>query len=119
MEFNYVNYRNKKNLITLEIPNKEDYYSDLFQLENSFVSRTDIFRIANTFLAESIQLITNAISLFEQGYLDSAYYSLRQSLETALTIVYLSDFEEQVREKELDEWGKKVNFLCIIKWSSC
>ncbi|WP_149428083.1 teicoplanin resistance protein VanZ [Exiguobacterium acetylicum] len=110
MEFNYLDYRNKKNLITLKISNKEDYYSDLFQLENSFVSRLDIFQIANTFLAESIQLIINAISLFEKGYLDNAYYSLRQSLETALTIVYLSDFEEQMRKKELNEWRKKSKF---------
>lgn len=89
MEFNFLEHREKRNLIPLEIPSKKDYYIDLSQLENSFVSRFDVIQIANTFFMESVQLITNAISLFEKGYFDSAYYSLRQSLETALTMVYL------------------------------
>lgn len=48
---------------------------------------------------ELVQLITNAISLFEKGYFDSAYYSLRQSLETALIMVYLSDLEGDKEKK--------------------
>ncbi|WP_205589301.1 hypothetical protein [Bacillus subtilis] len=57
-----------------------------------------------------MQLITNAVSLFEKGYFDSAYYSLRQSLETALTMVYLSDLEGDKREKELLKWKEKSRF---------
>ncbi|WP_270582002.1 hypothetical protein [Bacillus subtilis] len=59
---------------------------------------------------ESVKLITNAVSLFEKGYFDSAYYSLRQSLETALTMVYLSDLEGDKREKELLKWKEKSRF---------
>lgn len=110
MEFNDIEYNENRNLIPLEIPNKKDYYTDLFQLENSFVSRLDIFQIATTFIKESVQLITNAISLFEQGYLDCAYYSLRQSLETTLTLVYLANLQEQEREKELLKWKEKSIF---------
>ncbi len=110
MEFNFFVQQEKRNLIPLEIPSKKDYFFDLFQLENSFVSRVDVFQIANTFFMESVQLITNAISLFEKGYFDSAYYSLRQSLETALTMVYLSDLEGDKREKELLKWKEKSRF---------
>ncbi|MGE7686755.1 hypothetical protein [Peribacillus simplex] len=78
MEFNFLEHQEKRNLIPLELPSKKDYYFDLSQLENSFVSRFDVFQIANTFFMESVQLITNAISLFDKGYFDSAYYSLRQ-----------------------------------------
>ncbi|CAH0308942.1 hypothetical protein SRABI96_04903 [Peribacillus sp. Bi96] len=110
MEFNFLEHQEKRNLIPLELPSKKDYYFDLSQLENSFVSRFDVFQIANTFFMESVQLITNAISLFEKGYFDSAYYSLRQSLETALTMVYLSDLEGDKREKELLKWKEKSRF---------
>lgn len=109
MEFNFLEQQEKRNLLPLEIPSKKNYFSDLFQLENSFVSRVDVF-IANTFFMESVQLIKNGISLFEKGYFDSAYYSLRQSLETALTMVYLSDLEEDKREKELLKWKEKSRF---------
>lgn len=107
MTFNFFEQKEKRNLIPLELPNKKVYFFDLFELENSFVSRLDVIRIANTFLMESVQLIINAISLFESGYFDNAYYSLRQSLETALTMVYLSDLEEDKREKELLKWEDK------------
>lgn len=38
---------------------------------------------ANTFIMESVKLAVNAILLFEMGYFDCAYYSLRQSIEVA------------------------------------
>ncbi|MDP8527078.1 hypothetical protein ACFVIX_19085 [Bacillus subtilis] len=50
MEFNFLELQEKRNLISLEIPSKKDYFFDLFQLENSFVSRVDVIQIANTFL---------------------------------------------------------------------
>src|SRR5690606_27035818 len=109
MEYKFLEEHQKRNLLPIEIPSKKEYLSDLFQLENSFVSRKDVF-ITNTFFMESVQLITNSISLFEKGYFDSAYYSLRQSLETALTMVYLSDLEEDKREKELLKWKEKSRF---------
>ena len=48
MEFNFLELQEKRNLISLEIPSKKDYFFDLFQLENSFVSRVDVIQIANT-----------------------------------------------------------------------
>lgn len=110
MKVNFMEQREKINLIALEIPNKKDYYSDLFELENSFVNRGDVFQIATPFIMESVQLIINAISLFEKGYFDNAFYSLRQSLETSFTLVYLTNLEKDKREKELLKWKQKSRF---------
>lgn len=115
MNFNFVNLTENKNLIPLELKSKKDYFLDLTELENSFVSRMDIFKIANTFFMESVQLIVNAITLFEKGYLDNAYYSLRQALETALTLVYLSDIDDESRASKLKEWKKKSRFPMYSK----
>ncbi|MFB1100530.1 DUF5677 domain-containing protein [Terribacillus sp. JSM ZJ617] len=107
---NFFEQQEKSNLIPLEINKKDEYYSDLFELNNCFVSRIDVFQIANSFLMESVQLISNAITLFEMGYFDSAYYTLRQSLEVALTMVYLSEQDNTRRDKELLKWKNKSSF---------
>lgn len=51
----------------------------------------------NLFFYEATQLIANAIHLFQSGYFDCAFYSLRQSLEISLSVIYLD--ENQVRIK--------------------
>ena len=52
---------------------------------------------------KSKQLV-NAIELFEMGYFDCAYYSLRSAVEVSTTMVYLSDLPEAEREKQLEAW---------------
>ena len=103
MEFDYSTYREKKNLLPQEIECKEEYYRDLNNLEFSWTGRIDA-QICNTFIQESNQLIINAITLFERGYFDCAYYSLRQSLEVSTTMIYLVDSEAEIRSSELVKW---------------
>ncbi|OZI12182.1 teicoplanin resistance protein VanZ [Bacillaceae bacterium SAS-127] len=109
MSFDYVEYKEKNLLVPMEISNKKEYYNDLMNIEQSWTGRVDA-QISNTFIRETIQLIINAISLFESGYFDCAFYSLRQSLEVSTTMVYLMELEPEKRESELLDWKKKSKF---------
>ncbi|MDN3700314.1 hypothetical protein QWY96_04280 [Vibrio artabrorum] len=91
-------YKETRHLKPLQIPNKEQLLLDVSNIEDSFTGRSDA-SIANTFIFEASHLIVNALALFELGYFDCAFYSLRQSLEAAMTMMYLYDSEEDVRKK--------------------
>ncbi|WP_179317986.1 teicoplanin resistance protein VanZ [Winogradskyella undariae] len=109
MTFNHTKYRETKGLVPLKIENKEKYYLDLLNLEESWTGRMDA-QISNTFILEAVQLIINSITLFEQGYFDSSFYSLRQSLEVSTTMTYLIDNDEQKRKDELAKWKAQSRF---------
>lgn len=109
MSFDFINYKETQYLRPLQLPNKEDYYIDLNNIEDSWTGRMDA-QLANTFLLESIRLVINAIVLFEKGYVDCAYYSLRQSLEVSTTMVYLIELEAEYKKKELNKWKSQSRF---------
>jgi len=109
MTFDFTEYRETKGLVPLKIENKEKYYTDLINLEESWTGRMDA-QISNTFILEAVQLIINSITLFEQGYFDSSFYSLRQSLEVSTTMTYLIDNDEQNRKDELAKWKAQSRF---------
>lgn len=110
-------HKEKYNLKPLELKGKETYYHDLFNIEHSWTGRLDA-QIANTFILEANQLLVNSIVLFEQGYFDCAFYSLRQSLEVSTTMTYLVDNDETKRESLLNKWKSQGNltFQCMDKW---
>ena len=89
----------KKNVID----NKEEIIWDIFNIEHSFSGRMDTPN-ANLFIMESVQLIINSIELFEQGYFDCAYYSLRESIEVSTTLVFLSDLSDEERKERMKDW---------------
>ena len=93
----------------VEIKSKRSYYYDLMNIENSLTSRADAW-LSNTFINESVQLIVNSINLFEMGYFDCAYYSLRQSLELSTMMIYLVDIDQSKREIELRKWKNEERF---------
>ena len=70
----------------------------------------DIGNIGNTFIIEAEQQLINAIELFEQGYFDCAYYSLRSAVDLSTTMVYLADMPEEERELILDAWKETKDF---------
>ncbi|MEC1669740.1 hypothetical protein [Bacillus mojavensis] len=109
MSFDYIKYKEQNLLMPMKISNKEEYYKDLMNIEQSWTGRLDA-QISNTFIQEAIQLIINSISLFENGYFDCAFYSLRQSLEVSTTMVYLMELEPEKRKTELLKWKKKSKF---------
>jgi len=109
MSFNFIEYKEKEDLKPIEVKNKEEYIHDLMEIEHSTSGRIDAL-ILNTFILEAIRLVINSIFLFEKGYFDCAYYSLRQSLEVSTTMVYLIELEPGKRETELNNWKKQSKF---------
>ena len=101
--------REQKNIKTCTISNKEKYFSDLVNLEMSLTGRIDSLFV-NSFILESVQMIVNSITLFEQGYFDAAFYSLRQSLELSTTMVYLSNLDKHKKEEKLKDWKDQSKF---------
>lgn len=109
MNFDFIEYKENENIIPTLLPNKEKYYLDLMNIEHSFTGRLDVM-FSNDFFREASQLIINAITLYEKGYFDSAFYSLRQSLEISTTVVYFVDDDEENRKKEIKKWRDQEKF---------
>lgn len=108
MEF-WIDYKKNENLRPLTIPNKLKYYDDIQNIEHSFSGRID-GGISNTFIMEAEKLIINAMELFEMGYFDCAYYSLRSAIDVSSTMVYLVDMPEEERKEKLEAWKETKDF---------
>ena len=91
------------------LPNKDKFYWDIQEIENSFSGRMDFDHIG-IFIKEAGQLLLNAISLFEKGYFDCAYYSLRSALDVATTLVYFVDMPEKERNEKFSAWKENEHF---------
>lgn len=69
----------------------------------------------NRFFDEASQMIANSIYLFQEGYFDAAFYSLRQSIEISIGTLYLTANPEKMNEwKKLEpgfESGTMAKFL--------
>ena len=91
------------------LPNKDKFYWDIQEIENSFSGRMDFDHIG-IFIKEAGQLLLNAISLFEKGYFDCAYYSLRSAVDVATTLVYFVDMPEEERNVKFSAWKENDHF---------
>lgn len=103
MDNHYVEWRRHQNIRPLKLKNKEKFYDDLINIEHSWSGRMDI-NVGNTFIMEAEQQLINAIELFEMGYFDCAYYSLRSAIDISTTMVFLSDLFDDEKEKYLNDW---------------
>lgn len=109
MNDSYINWRKNQNVRLLNLANKERYYLDLMNIEHSWSGRMDT-NIGNTFVMEAEQLLINAIELFELGYLDCAYYSLRSAVEISTTMVFLVDMPDEEKKSYLENWKNTKEF---------
>ena len=109
MTDSYVDWRKGQNIKPIELPNKVKFYSDLINIEHSWSGRIDT-NICNTFIMEAEQQLVNAIEMFELGYFDCAYYSLRSAVDISTTMVFLSDMPDEDREKYLSAWKATEEF---------
>lgn len=82
----------------LELPNVEKFVSDINNISFATTGFVHVWE-SNLFFDEACQLIINAIKLFQLGYFDCAFYSLRQSIETSIGIIYLT-----ANPNKEDEW---------------
>lgn len=99
----FIDYKEKEHLHIYKIKEKEQYYYDLDFIDSSITGRIDA-QIANTFIYEAKYLVINAIKLYELGYFDCAYYSLREAIEISTIMVYLVDISPNEREEKLRAW---------------
>ena len=91
------------------LTNKDKFYMDIQEIENSFSGRMD-FDYIGIFIKEAGELLLNAISLFEKGYFDCAYYSLRSAVDVATTLVYFVDMPEEERKVKFSAWKGNEHF---------
>lgn len=82
----------------LELPNVEKFVRDINNISFATTGFVHAWE-SNLFFDEACQLIINAIKLFQLGYFDCAFYSLRQSIETSIGIIYLT-----ANPNKEDEW---------------
>ena len=106
----FVDWRKAENICPVVLVGKEKYYLDLMNIEHSWTGRMDVGNIGNTFIMEAEQQIINAIELFEQGYFDCAYYSLRSAVDLSTTMVFLAYMPNDERDAFLDNWKETKDF---------
>ena len=96
------------------LPNASDYLWDIENITWAQTVLIDAFG-ANRFFDEASQMIANSIYLFQKGFFDTAFYSLRQSIELSIGTLYLTANPEKMIEwKKLEpgfESGKMADFL--------
>jgi hypothetical protein len=109
MEFDFIKMKERDNIIPYQLELKEQYYLDIMNIEHSWSGRMDAM-YSSEFFREAAQLIVNAIVLFEMGYFDSAFYSLRQALEISTTIVYFIDDDKENSAQEMKKWKRQERF---------
>jgi len=110
MSDSFIEWRKKENICPVVLDGKERYYFDLMNIEHSWTGRIDIGNIGNTFIMEAEQQIINAIELFEHGYFDCAYYSLRSAVDLSTTMVFLTDMPDDEKKAFLENWKETKDF---------
>ena len=105
----YIDWRKHQNIRPVTLSNKEQYYLDLTNIEHSWSGRMDT-NLCNTFIMEAEQQLVNAMEMFESGYFDCAYYSLRSAVDISTTMVFLADMPDAERENYLNDWQSTKDF---------
>lgn len=83
----------------IKIENVDEYYSLIQEISLSDTSRIFAENLShsahiNMLIKEISILLVNSLRLYEMGYFDNAYYSLRSANELATVMLGLSDKED-------------------------
>lgn len=72
-----------------DLPNADEY---IYAINNIQMATTGFINAieSNKLFAEACQMIINAIGLYQDGYFDCAFYSLRQSIELSIGTIFLN-----------------------------
>lgn len=90
---------------------KEQLHSDVQHIELSTSGRGDFLSIGgNAFIQEAVILLHNSVNLFQIGYFDCAFYSLRQTLEVVTIIIAFSDLPQKERDEKISAWKSNSYF---------
>lgn len=82
------------------LPNSSEYLRDINNIRWAETGLINAFG-SNRFFDEASQMIANSIYLFQEGFFDAAFYSLRQSIEISIGTLYLT-----ANPKKMNEWEK-------------
>lgn len=82
------------------LPDSDEY---IYAINNIQMATTGFINAmeSNKFFAEACQMIINAIKLYQDGYFDCAFYSLRQSIELSIGTIFLNANPDKYRN-----WNK-------------
>lgn len=89
----------KSYVIPIKIENVDEYYSLIQEISFSDTNRTFAENLShsahiNLLIKEISILLANSLRLYEMGYFDNAYYSLRSANELATVMLDLSDKDD-------------------------
>lgn len=87
-------------IVPINFPQGEDYISDIELITLSITGILEA-QVANMTLNESCMMLINAIKVFEMGFFDCAFYSLRQTIELSIGGIYLYS-----NKKKFQDWNK-------------
>lgn len=96
----------------IDFPQGENYISDIELITMSSTGIIDA-QIANMTLNESCMMLINAVKVFQLGFFDCAFYSLRQTIELSLSGIYLSSDKNKI--KSWNNWEKGFEKATMIQ----
>lgn len=103
MVFPYEEILQERYLKPVKIENKEYYYNLIYEISESFTSAiiVNLFHSnkINMIITEAGQSLANSIKLYELGYFDDAYYSMRSAIELATIMLDVGDNEYEKNGK--------------------
>ena len=85
----------------IPVPNRDLL---LFDLDTLYYAAGKLLLLpCSVFLQESVKMIINAVTLFESGVFDCAFYSARQAAYVAQSLISLSDGKTNLWLREVEE----------------
>lgn len=84
-------------ITSIPLVDAEKYVTDIRSIREATTGNIDVLG-SNLFFEEVTQMLINAISLFQDGFIDCAFYSLRESIELSIGTIYLSANKDKVEE---------------------
>lgn len=100
-----IDFNNIENTEKIEILNRDELLLTLDRLKTMTVGRSDRL-FCNSFISEIVRLLINSIFLYEKGYFDCAFYSIRQAAEVGNNMLFIAN----KGESELIKWNGKKYF---------
>lgn len=108
---NYEKNLLERYLRPVRIENKEYYYSLIYEISESLTSGiiVDLFHSnkINMIITEAGQSLANSIRLYELGYFDDAYYSMRSAIELATIMLDVGDNEYEKMVNNMNLFSNK------------
>lgn len=99
----------------LSLPRTNEYLEDLSDLrfaDSGILAEVNPFFFVN----EACQLLANSVKLFEQGYFDCAFYSVRQAIELSLSGLYLFSNPDKMKGwKNLEKGFELRTIVPVLK----